>query len=595
MSKFTKHSITAACMLLSGSIFAQTTLYSENFNGGSHTFTLNSTDVSSSAGTYNFWTVNNAYGGGSGTINCPPFGSFGFTVNPTSQQPASITGNPTSNYLHILSLAAQSSGTTSASFAAADGICTQAENHFAKMSSGVSTVGYDSVEVSFWWLCVAGGTTYGEVYYSTTGGSSWIQISNPAQYFNQNTWIQQKISLAVFENNADFRIAFRFVNQTGSAPSDPPMCVDDVQIKGFNSASIAAAVPSATTFCPNDAIDVDYSASGVFAAGNVFTAQLSDASGSFASPTVLGTLSSTATTGTISGTIPMATAAGTGYRVRVVSSNPGATGAINTTDISIGSAPDAGVVSLNSGADTICPGTPIVLQTTGSQGTLTWEASTNGTNFSTAGSGASLSVAPTQSTWYRVEADNACGNDVSTDYYIHVIPAPTASFNYSQNGNSLDITFTNNTTGTYTSSSWAFGDGFSGTQTNPTYEYDSAGTYIVTLTVENADGCTSTFTDTITVLPITSVSVLSGNTNMALFPNPNNGVFTIEWESDLQGDVVMQLVDMQGRKIESLMNAYVASGKQLFRFDLGEALPTGVYVLHIQSPAGVYRTMVVRQ
>ena len=52
--------------------------------------------------------------------------------------------------------------------------------------------------------------------------------------------------------------------------------------------TITAPVASAT-FCAGTNITVNYTVSANFAAGNVFTTQLSDGSGSFASPTVLGT------------------------------------------------------------------------------------------------------------------------------------------------------------------------------------------------------------------------------------------------------------------------------------------------------------------
>ncbi len=72
-------------------------------------------------------------------------------------------------------------------------------------------------------------------------------------------------------------------------------------------------------------VSVPYTITGSFTGGNVFTAQLSNTSGSFATPTEIGTLSSTAA-GAISATIPAATPAGTGYRIRVISSTPAVIG-----------------------------------------------------------------------------------------------------------------------------------------------------------------------------------------------------------------------------------------------------------------------------
>ncbi len=84
-----------------------------------------------------------------------------------------------------------------------------------------------------------------------------------------------------------------------------------------------------TVDCTNsvsDAGTVDFTSAGIYNAGNTYTAELSDASGSFASPTVVGSLASTANSGTINITIPFGMATGTGYLIRIVSDNPAVTG-----------------------------------------------------------------------------------------------------------------------------------------------------------------------------------------------------------------------------------------------------------------------------
>ncbi|MBK8500689.1 MAG: hypothetical protein IPL52_18160 [Flavobacteriales bacterium] len=86
--------------------------------------------------------------------------------------------------------------------------------------------------------------------------------------------------------------------------------------------------------CTGQAVNVPFTVSGAFNAGNTFTAQLSSASGSFASPMVIGTLSGT-TNGIISASIPIGTAPGTGYRIRVVGSNPVVEGSDNGTNLTI--------------------------------------------------------------------------------------------------------------------------------------------------------------------------------------------------------------------------------------------------------------------
>ncbi len=135
-----------------------------------------------------------------------------------------------------------------------------------------------------------------------------------------------------------------------------------------NNAMLVGTVP--TGFCRNTAFNLPFSANGTFNAGNIFTAQLSNASGSFTSGvTSLGTLTST-TSGTISATIPNTIALGTGYKIRVIASNPA------LTDV------DEEAFSVLS----VCPppcGTIVVLQSTAddySSGTVTKEANaTTGT------------------------------------------------------------------------------------------------------------------------------------------------------------------------------------------------------------------------
>lgn len=79
-----------------------------------------------------------------------------------------------------------------------------------------------------------------------------------------------------------------------------------------------------TNWCRTTNFNIPYTVSGTYTAGNIFTAQLSDVSGSFSSPTTLGTVTAT-TSGTIVGSIPNTVNLGNGYLIRVVSSTPSIT------------------------------------------------------------------------------------------------------------------------------------------------------------------------------------------------------------------------------------------------------------------------------
>ncbi len=91
--------------------------------------------------------------------------------------------------------------------------------------------------------------------------------------------------------------------------------------------------------CVGSSLSVPFTIAGAYDAGNVFTAQLSDASGSFASPVTIGSLTSTFA-GSVNVVIPANTVPGTGYRIRVMGSNPVVTGSDNGSNIAINALPN---------------------------------------------------------------------------------------------------------------------------------------------------------------------------------------------------------------------------------------------------------------
>lgn len=70
---------------------------------------------------------------------------------------------------------------------------------------------------------------------------------------------------------------------------------------------------------------------------------------------------------------------------------------------------------------------------------------------------------------------------------------------YTQQGSTyfLDSSFVSS--GTITSYSWSFGDGTSGTGSNPVHQYNGTGTYTVCLNIITSTGCSDTICNTITV------------------------------------------------------------------------------------------------
>lgn len=101
---------------------------------------------------------------------------------------------------------------------------------------------------------------------------------------------------------------------------------------GSNSITTGAVTdaPFDITCTTNDAGSVAFTSSGVFTAGNIYTAQLSDAAGAFGSPLEIGTLSSTSNSGNINITIPGGLPASANYRIRVISSSPFVVGSLSS-------------------------------------------------------------------------------------------------------------------------------------------------------------------------------------------------------------------------------------------------------------------------
>lgn len=300
--------------------FSQTTLFQDDFAAGSSQWTLNTGSGANS------WIVNNAYAGFSGFIPDTP------------NQPGGISGSPQSMYMHI----ANQTVCGSLAICNANFDTGSATNQNAEIATSINASTYTNIIVSFWYLSAGQtGTSYGTMEYSVNGGSTWT--STGTNYVNTSTWTQESVTFPAWNNAAAFKVRFKW--QNGGGGVDPAFSVDQVLIVGTPSATNSISTTNDVTpisWCFNTQASgtVNFSSTGTFTAGNVYTAQLSDASGSFAAPTSIGTLSSTASGAlSITTTIPAGIAAGTGYRIRVVSSSPATTGTDNTANLVINALP----------------------------------------------------------------------------------------------------------------------------------------------------------------------------------------------------------------------------------------------------------------
>ena len=214
------------CLMLFNSAKAQTQLYFENFNSGGGTWTLNTADLGSYAATdQNYWYVDNTYAG------------LSLFVPDTPDEPAGIIGNPESVYLHITNGDNAGLDVFNCNFDAPT-----MGNMFAKMNVAVVTTGYDSVKVTFWYLCYTNASHYnGNLYYSVDGGTTWTLEPSFTAVYDVATWTQATIYNNAYNNVADLRFAVVF-QQTGGqalAATDPAFAVDDFMV----------SVPSGSSAC----------------------------------------------------------------------------------------------------------------------------------------------------------------------------------------------------------------------------------------------------------------------------------------------------------------------------------------------------------
>ncbi len=109
--------------------------------------------------------------------------------------------------------------------------------------------------------------------------------------------------------------------------------------------SALLTVFTASPLCAGSTLSVPFDAGKqVFNAGNVFTVQLSDASGSFQAPQAIGTLAATGPAA-ITATLPAGVASGSGYRIRVNASSPALTGSDNGNNLTVAAPPVATITA----------------------------------------------------------------------------------------------------------------------------------------------------------------------------------------------------------------------------------------------------------
>ncbi|HEX2901017.1 MAG TPA: PKD domain-containing protein, partial [Bacteroidia bacterium] len=171
---------------------------------------------------------------------------------------------------------------------------------------------------------------------------------------------------------------------------------------------------------------------------------------------------------------------------------------------------------------------------------------------------------------------------------------PSAAFSVVTN--LLTANFTDLSTGGPTAWAWDFGDGGTSALQNPSHTYAANGSYVVTLTVSTAGGCTNVFSQTVDIVVVGIDNGLGALwTQLQLAPNPFSVALGIEMNLPEAGNLSIGLYDLQGKAVAPLYNGEVNVGE--FKLRATEAidhLSAGTYLVRFEYNGTVRCLRVVK-
>lgn len=207
-----------------------------------------------------------------------------------------------------------------------------------------------------------------------------------------------------------------FIYTTTKTISPTPLSTNSILTNPICSGTVGLSIPFTT--------------GTTFNSGNVFTAELSDATGSFSSPLTIGSLTATSS-GTIISTVPLPNVFGTGYRIRVVSSNPTYTGITSASILTLNLSPG---IAIAGSSQSVCGTSSSLSANSPTNGIGTWSVlSGNGTISNTNSANATITNLTSSLTILRWSLSNSgCSTSTSTLSIYSAQPPTTASAGISQ-------------------------------------------------------------------------------------------------------------------------------------------------------------------
>ncbi len=223
------------------------------------------------------------------------------------------------------------------------------------------------------------------------------------------------------------------------------------------------------------------------------------------------------------------------------------------------------IVVAQSTTTTLCEGGSVTLDGSGAS-TYTWTGGVNdGVPFT-----------PTVTDTYTVTGTDANGCSNTDMVTVTVNPLPTVTGMAAMNMVCLDDA-TVALTGSPVGGTWS-GPAVTGATFDPMTA--GAGMHTTVYTFTDGNGCTDTAQANINVDLCLSAGSNTLENSANVFPNPNSGVFTLTVNANI-GDMLVEIVDMQGRVVYTSSENNVQSGytKQISLDNVAD----GIYMLRLTS------------
>ncbi len=232
-------------------------------------------------------------------------------------------------------------------------------------------------------------------------------------------------------------------------------------------------------------------------------------------------------------------------------------------------------------ASTACPGDSAHFYntSTGTIATYAWNFG-NGKSASTMNAG-TVYAQGTYTAMLTVTDNNGCTSSATKPIGID---SAISRFSYK-----VDTTINKGTISlkagdtTMTTYSWDYGDASVGaTVATTSHQYTKPGRYAVKLTTTNG-GCTTTTIDSITVMWTGINETPAVNYSLNIYPNPFKDQTTIAYSIDNAAQVKVEVMDVLGRTVATLVNHHQVSGSYNVSFNATEFknANSGIYIVRM--------------